>query len=275
VLPSSTNPTRPFTVNTIAEHLDMLMVCHHLNPQVPEDVAFAESRIRPETIAAEDILHDLGVFSMLSSDSQAMGRIGEVVLRTWQTAHKMKVQRGPLPQDSSRNDNFRVKRFVAKYTINPAITHGISAHVGSIQPGKLADLVLWKPGFFGVKPEMIVKGGFIAWSVMGDANASIPTPQPVLYRPMFGSFGGAVVETALTFVSKAAMEMHLSQRLRLGKTLCPVENCRTIGKADMVHNSATPKLEVDPETYEVRADGELLTCKPTAELPMAQRYFLF
>jgi urease subunit alpha len=275
VLPSSTNPTRPFTVNTIAEHLDMLMVCHHLNPQVPEDVAFAESRIRPETIAAEDILHDLGVFSMLSSDSQAMGRIGEVVLRTWQTAHKMKVQRGPLPQDSSRNDNFRVKRFVAKYTINPAITHGISAHVGSIQPGKLADLVLWKPGFFGVKPEMIVKGGFIAWSVMGDANASIPTPQPVLYRPMFGSFGGAVVETALTFVSKAAMEMHLSQRLRLGKTLCPVENCRTIGKADMVHNSATPKLEVDPETYEVRADGELLTCKPAAELPMAQRYFLF
>ena len=275
VLPSSTNPTRPFTVNTIAEHLDMLMVCHHLNPQVPEDVAFAESRIRPETIAAEDILHDLGVFSMLSSDSQAMGRIGEVVLRTWQTAHKMKVQRGPLPQDSSRNDNFRVKRFVAKYTINPAITHGISAQVGSIEPGKLADLVLWKPAFFGAKPEMVVKGGFIAWSVMGDANASIPTPQPVLYRPMFGSFGGAIQETALTFVSKAAMEMHLSQRLRLGKTLYPVENCRTIGKADMVHNSATPKLEVDPETYEVRADGELLTCEPAAELPMAQRYFLF
>ncbi len=275
VLPSSTNPTRPFTVNTIAEHLDMLMVCHHLNPQTPEDVAFAESRIRPETIAAEDILHDLGVFSMLSSDSQAMGRIGEVVLRTWQTAHKMKVQRGPLPQDSSRNDNFRVKRFVAKYTINPAITHGIAAHVGSIEPGKLADLVLWKPAFFGVKPEMIVKGGFIAWSVMGDANASIPTPQPVLYRPMFGSFGGAICETSLTFVSKAAVESHLSKHLGLGKATIAVENCRNIGKADMIHNSATPKIEVDPETYEVRADGELLTCEPAAELPMAQRYFLF
>ncbi len=275
VLPSSTNPTRPFTVNTIAEHLDMLMVCHHLNPQTPEDVAFAESRIRPETIAAEDILHDLGVFSMLSSDSQAMGRIGEVVLRTWQTAHKMKVQRGPLPEDSSRNDNFRVKRYVAKYTINPAITHGIAAHVGSIEPGKLADLVLWKPAFFGVKPEIVVKGGFIAWSVMGDANASIPTPQPVLYRPMFGSFGGATQETALTFVSKAAAEMHISQHLRLGKEICAVEKCRHIGKADMVHNSATPKLEVDPETYEVRADGELLTCEPAQTLPMTQRYFLF
>jgi urease subunit alpha len=275
VLPSSTNPTRPFTVNTIAEHLDMLMVCHHLNPRTPEDVAFAESRIRPETIAAEDILHDLGVFSMLSSDSQAMGRIGEVVLRTWQTAHKMKVQRGPLPQDSSRNDNFRVKRFVAKYTINPAITHGIAAHVGSIEPGKLADLVLWKPAFFGVKPEIIVKGGFIAWSVMGDANASIPTPQPVLYRPMFGSFGGAICETSLTFVSKAAVESHLSKHLGLGKATIAVENCRNIGKADMIHNSATPKIEVDPETYEVRADGELLTCEPAAELPMAQRYFLF
>jgi urease subunit alpha len=275
VLPSSTNPTRPFTVNTIAEHLDMLMVCHHLNPQTPEDVAFAESRIRPETIAAEDILHDLGVFSMLSSDSQAMGRIGEVVLRTWQTAHKMKVQRGPLPQDSSRNDNFRVKRFVAKYTINPAITHGIAAHVGSIEPGKLADLVLWKPAFFGVKPEIIVKGGFIAWSVMGDANASIPTPQPVLYRPMFGSFGGAPRETALTFVSKAAVEGHLSHHLGIGKATVAVENCRNIGKADMIHNSATPNIEVDPETYEVRADGELLTCEPAAELPMAQRYFLF
>jgi urease subunit alpha len=275
VLPSSTNPTRPFTVNTIAEHLDMLMVCHHLNPQTPEDVAFAESRIRPETIAAEDILHDLGVFSMLSSDSQAMGRIGEVVLRAWQTAHKMKTQRGPLPEDSSRNDNFRVKRYVAKYTINPAITHGISAHVGSIEPGKLADLVLWKPAFFGVKPEMVVKGGFIAWSVMGDANASIPTPQPALYRPMFGSFGGAVQETALTFVSKAAIERHISQPLRLARTLRPVERCRTAGKADMIHNSATPKLEVDPETYEVRADGELLTCEPAQSLPMAQRYFLF
>jgi urease subunit alpha len=275
VLPSSTNPTRPFTVNTIAEHLDMLMVCHHLNPQTPEDVAFAESRIRPETIAAEDILHDLGVFSMLSSDSQAMGRIGEVVLRTWQTAHKMKVQRGPLPQDSSRNDNFRVKRFVSKYTINPAITHGLAAHVGSIEPGKLADLVLWKPAFFGVKPEIIVKGGFIAWSVMGDANASIPTPQPVLYRPMFGSFGGAPRETALTFVSKAAVEGHLSHHLGIGKATVAVENCRNIGKADMIHNSATPNIEVDPETYDVRADGELLTCEPAAELPMAQRYFLF
>jgi urease subunit alpha len=275
VLPSSTNPTRPFTVNTIAEHLDMLMVCHHLNPQTPEDVAFAESRIRPETIAAEDILHDLGVFSMLSSDSQAMGRIGEVVLRTWQTAHKMKVQRGPLPQDSSRSDNFRVKRFVAKYTINPAITHGIAAHVGSIEPGKLADLVLWKPAFFGVKPEIVVKGGFIAWSVMGDANASIPTPQPVLYRPMFGSFGGAPRETALTFVSKAAVEGHLSHHLGIAKATIAVENCRNIGKADMIHNSATPNIEVDPETYEVRADGELLTCEPAAELPMAQRYFLF
>jgi len=275
VLPSSTNPTRPFTVNTIAEHLDMLMVCHHLNPQTPEDVAFAESRIRPETIAAEDILHDLGVFSMLSSDSQAMGRIGEVVLRTWQTAHKMKVQRGPLPQDSSRNDNFRVKRFVAKYTINPAITHGIAAHVGSIEPGKLADLVLWKTAFFGVKPEIVVKGGFIAWSVMGDANASIPTPQPVLYRPMFGSFGSATQETALTFVSKAAVEGHLSHHLGIAKATIAVENCRSIGKADMIHNSATPNIEVDPETYEVRADGELLNCEPAAELPMAQRYFLF
>jgi len=275
VLPSSTNPTRPFTVNTIAEHLDMLMVCHHLNPQTPEDVAFAESRIRPETIAAEDILHDLGVFSMLSSDSQAMGRIGEVVLRTWQTAHKMKVQRGPLPQDSSRNDNFRVKRFVAKYTINPAITHGIAAHVGSIEPGKLADLVLWKPAFFGVKPEIVVKGGFIAWSVMGDANASIPTPQPVLYRPMFGSFGGAAQETAITFVSKAAVEAHLSHHLGIAKATVAVENCRSIGKADMIHNSATPNIEVDPETYEVRADGQLLTCEPAGVLPMAQRYFLF
>src|SRR5256885_7719948 len=275
ILPSSTNPTRPYTINTIAEHLDMLMVCHHLNPQTPEDVAFAESRIRPETIAAEDILHDLGVFSMLSSDSQAMGRIGEVVLRTWQTAHKMKVQRGPLPQDSSRNDNFRVARYVAKYTINPAITHGISAHVGSIERGKLADLVLWKPAFFGVKPELVVKGGFIAWSVMGDANASIPTPQPVLYRPMFGSFGGATQETAITFVSKAAVEAHLSQHLGIAKATVAVENCRSIGKADMIHNSATPNIEVDPETYEVRADGELLTCEPAAVLPMAQRYFLF
>ena len=275
VLPSSTNPTRPYTVNTIAEHLDMLMVCHHLNPQVPEDVAFAESRIRPETIAAEDILHDLGVFSMISSDSQAMGRIGEVVLRTWQTAHKMKVQRGALPEDSGRNDNFRVKRYVAKYTINPAITHGISSEVGSIEPGKLADLVLWKPAFFGVKPELIIKGGFIAWSVMGDANASIPTPQPVLYRPMFGSFGQAPAATSVLFTSKAAVETQSLSRLGLRKRLVPVERCRTIGKKDMVHNAEMPKLEVNPETYEVRADGELLTCEPAHVLPMAQRYFLF
>ena len=275
VLPSSTNPTRPFTVNTIAEHLDMLMVCHHLNPQVPEDVAFAESRIRPETIAAEDILHDLGVFSMISSDSQAMGRIGEVVLRTWQTAHKMKVQRGALPEDSGRNDNFRVKRYVAKYTINPAITHGISSEVGSIEPGKLADLVLWKPAFFGVKPELIIKGGFIAWSVMGDANASIPTPQPVLYRPMFGSFGQAPAATSVLFTSKAAVETQSLSNLGLRKRLVAVERCRTIGKKDMVHNAEMPKLEVNPETYEVRADGELLTCEPAHVLPMAQRYFLF
>ena len=275
VLPSSTNPTRPYTVNTIAEHLDMLMVCHHLNPQVPEDVAFAESRIRPETIAAEDILHDLGVFSMISSDSQAMGRIGEVVLRTWQTAHKMKVQRGPLLQDCARNDNFRVKRYVAKYTINPAITHGISSEVGSIEPGKLADLVLWKPAFFGVKPELIVKGGFIAWSVMGDANASIPTPQPVLYRPMFGSFGQAPAATSVLFTSKAAIEAQSLSSLGLRKRLVAVERCRTIGKKDMVHNAEMPRLEVNPETYEVRADGELLTCEPAEVLPMAQRYFLF
>jgi urease subunit alpha len=275
ILPSSTNPTRPFTVNTIAEHLDMLMVCHHLNSQVPEDVAFAESRIRPETIAAEDILHDLGVFSMISSDSQAMGRIGEVVLRTWQTAHKMKLQRGPLVGDSERNDNLRVKRYVAKYSINPAITHGIAGHVGSIEPGKLADLVLWKPAFFGAKPEIVVKGGFIAWSVMGDANASIPTPQPVLYRPMFGSFGRSTASTSLTFMSKAAMDLDVAGKLGLQKRCVAVENCRKIGKADMVHNSATPQLEVDPETYEVRADGELLTCEPAEVLPLAQRYFLF
>jgi urease subunit alpha len=275
VLPSSTNPTRPFTVNTIAEHLDMLMVCHHLNPQVPEDVAFAESRIRPETIAAEDILHDLGVFSMISSDSQAMGRIGEVVTRTWQTAHKMKVQRGPLAGDSSRSDNARVKRYVAKYTINPAITHGVAGHVGSIEPGKLADLVLWRPAFFGVKPEMIIKGGFIAWSLMGDANASIPTPQPVVYRPMFGSFGAAPGSTSLTFTSRAAMHSGVLDRLHLRKRLAAVERCRSIGKADMVHNAGMPHLEVDPETYEVRADGELLACEPAEVLPMAQRYFLF
>lgn len=275
ILPSSTNPTMPFTVNTLAEHLDMLMVCHHLNPLVPEDVAFAESRIRAETIAAEDILHDLGVFSMISSDSQAMGRVGEVVTRIWQTAHKMKVQRGPLSLDSERNDNNRVKRYVAKYTINPAITHGIAQHVGSIEPGKLADIVLWSPAFFGVKPNMIIKGGFIAWNAMGDANASIPTPQPVLYRPMFGSFGGATAATSLTFMSKVALEENMPDKLGLHKTAVAVEHCRTIGKANMVHNDATPVIEVDPETYEVRADGELLTCEPATVLPMAQRYFLF
>jgi urease subunit alpha len=275
ILPSSTNPTRPFTVNTIAEHLDMLMVCHHLNPQVPEDVAFAESRIRPETIAAEDILHDMGVISMISSDSQAMGRVGEVVLRTWQTAHKMKVQRGPLEGDSARNDNQRVKRYVAKYTINPAITHGMAAEIGSIEPGKLADLVLWKPAFFGAKPEMVVKGGFIAWSVMGDPNASIPTPQPVLYRPMFGSFGAATSATAITFVSQAAMTAGLPAKLGLKKMVRPVSKCRRIGKKDMVHNSATPNIEVDPETYEVRVDGKIITCEPANVLPLAQRYFLF
>jgi urease subunit alpha len=275
ILPSSTNPTMPFTANTLAEHLDMLMVCHHLNPQVPEDVAFAESRIRPETIAAEDILHDLGVFSMLSSDSQAMGRVGEVVTRTWQTAHKMKVQRGPLAQDSERNDNFRVKRYVAKYTINPAITHGMAHTIGSIEPGKLADLVLWRPAFFGVKPDIIIKGGFISWSVMGDANASIPTPQPVLYRPMFGSFGGATAATSLLFTSQAALEAGLPEQLGLKKIPVAVEHCRTIGKADMKHNDATPVIEVDPETYEVRADGALLTCEPADVLPLAQRYFLF
>ena len=281
VLPSSTNPTRPYTVNTIAEHLDMLMVCHHLNPQVPEDVAFAESRIRPETIAAEDILHDLGVISMISSDSQAMGRVGEVVTRTWQTAHKMKVQRGALsgkatlPGDSNGNDNSRAKRYIAKYTINPAITHGMAAEIGSIEPGKLADLVLWKPAFFGVKPELIVKGGFIAWSAMGDPNASIPTPQPVLYRPMFGSFGAAIAPTSITFLSAASLNAELPQRLGLKKRIETVRNCRRIGKKDMIHNSATPNIEVDPETYEVRVDGTLITCEPARVLPLAQRYFLF
>src|SRR6266567_899197 len=254
VLPSSTNPTMRFTSNTLSEHLDMLMVCHHLNPLVPEDVAFAESRIRPETIAAEDILHDLGIFSMLSSDSQAMGRIGEVVTRTWQTAHKMKLQRGALPEDSDRNDNFRVRRYIAKYTINPAVTHGIADYVGSIEPGKLADLVLWKPSMFGVKPEIVVKGGFIAWSVMGDANASIPTPQPVLYRPMFGSFGGATAATSATFISQAAEAGGIGKNF--AKRAAAVRNCRNVGKKDMIHNASVPKIEVDPETYEVRADGE-------------------
>ena len=275
ILPSSTNPTRPYTVNTIAEHLDMLMVCHHLNPNVPEDVAFAESRIRAETIAAEDILHDMGVLSMIASDSQAMGRVGEVIVRTWQTAHKMKVQRGSLAGDPDRNDNLRAKRYIAKYTINPALTHGIAHEVGSIEGGKLADLVLWKPAMFGVKPEMVIKGGFIAWSVMGDANASIPTPQPVFYRPMFGAFGKAIAPTSLSFVSQAAHDAGIGEQLGLDKTVAPVGNCRSVGKADMVHNGAMPVIEIDPETYEVRADGELLTCAPADVLPMAQRYFLF
>jgi urease subunit alpha len=275
VLPSSTNPTRPLTVNTIAEHLDMLMVCHHLNPLVPEDVAFAESRIRQETIAAEDILHDLGVFSMISSDSQAMGRIGEVTTRTWQTAHKMKLQRGALPGDSERNDNLRARRYIAKYTINPALTHGIASTVGSIEPGKLADLVLWKPAFFGTKPEMVIKGGFIAWSVMGDANASIPTPQPVLYRPMFGAFGNATAATSMIFTSQAALDAGVPASLGLRKSAVAVRNCRKIAKRDLILNSATPRIEVDAETYEVHADGELLTCEPVNELPLAQRYFLF
>jgi urease subunit alpha len=275
VLPSSTNPTRPYTVNTIDEHLDMLMVCHHLDAAIAEDVAFAESRIRRETIAAEDILHDLGAFSMISSDSQAMGRVGEVILRTWQTAHKMKVQRGALPEASDPADNTRVKRYLAKYTINPAITHGISHAVGSIEVGKLADLVLWRPAFFGVKPSLILKGGMIAAAAMGDANASIPTPQPVHYRPMFGAFGGALAATSLTFVSGAAMADGLPQRLGLAKQVEAVGNTRSISKRDMVHNAALPVIEVDPQTYQVRADGELLTCEPAAVLPMAQRYFLF
>src|SRR5215204_2440882 len=277
VLPSSTNPTRPFTVNTLDEHLDMLMVCHHLDPGIPEDLAFAESRIRKETIAAEDILHDLGALSMMSSDSQAMGRVGEVVIRTWQTAHKMKLQRGPLPQDKGRgNDNFRVKRYLAKYTINPAIAHGVSRHVGSVEAGKLADLVLWSPAFFGVKPDLVVKGGAIAAAPMGDPNASIPTPQPVHYRPMFGAFGKARTATSLTFVSKAALAKGVKARLGLEKELVAVENVRGgLSKASMVHNDATPDIEVDPETYRVTADGELLVCEPAKVLPMAQRYFLF
>ncbi|HEY5764029.1 MAG TPA: urease subunit alpha [Rhodocyclaceae bacterium] len=274
VLPSSTNPTMPYTVNTIDEHLDMLMVCHHLDASIAEDVAFAESRIRRETIAAEDILHDLGAFSMMSSDSQAMGRVGEVIIRTWQTAHKMKVQRGALKEDTARNDNQRVLRYIAKYTINPALTHGIAHVVGSIAPGKLADLVLWKPAFFGVKPSLIVKGGMIAAAAMGDPNASIPTPQPVHYRPMFGSFGGGL-RTALTFVSQAALNNPAVAALGLAKRLEPVAGCRTVKKADMVRNSATPAIDVDSETYAVRADGELLVCEPAAELPLAQRYFLF
>ena len=275
VLPSSTNPTRPFTVNTIDEHLDMLMVCHHLDPSIAEDVAFAESRIRRETIAAEDILHDLGAFSMISSDSQAMGRVGEVISRTWQTAHKMKVQRGSMPEDSNRSDNFRVKRYIAKYTINPAIAHGISHEVGSIEVGKLADLVLWRPAFFGVKPSLILKGGVIAMSLMGDANASIPTPQPVHYRPMFGSYGGSLERSSVTFVSQAAIQSNIRDSLGLNKDLIAVSNTRKISKADMVLNDYQPTIEVDPQNYQVFADGTLLTCEPAASLPMAQRYFLF
>jgi urease subunit alpha len=274
VLPSSTNPTRPYTVNTLDEHLDMLMVCHHLDAAIAEDVAFAESRIRRETIAAEDILHDIGAISMMSSDSQAMGRVGEVILRTWQTAHKMKTQRGPLDGDGERNDNTRVKRYIAKYTINPAITHGISHAVGSLEVGKIADIVLWKPAFFGVKPSMILKGGMIAASLMGDPNASIPTPQPVHFRMMFGAFGGGL-KKSFTFVSQAAYDAGIGARLGLSKTLIPIRDTRGLRKHDMIHNGATPHMEVDPETYEVRADGRLLVCEPASVLPMAQRYFLF
>ncbi len=275
VLPSSTNPTRPYTVNTIDEHLDMLMVCHHLDPGIAEDVAFAESRIRRETIAAEDILHDLGAFSMIASDSQAMGRVGEVVCRTWQTAHKMKAQRGPLAPDTERNDNFRAKRYIAKYTINPALTHGIAHEVGSVEVGKLADLVLWQPRFFATKPNLIIKGGFIVAAAMGDPNASIPTPQPVHYRNMFGAMGGARNATCVSFVSQAALDDGLGERLQLKHRLVAVSGCRDVQKGDMVLNGYEPVMEVDPETYEVRCDGELLTCEPAAELPLAQRYFLF
>jgi urease subunit alpha len=275
VLPSSTNPTRPYTVNTLDEHLDMLMVCHHLDPAIPEDIAFAESRIRKETIAAEDILHDLGALSMMSSDSQAMGRVGEVVIRTWQTAHKMKLQRGALPGEG-RADNVRVKRYIAKYTINPAIAHGVAHEVGSVEEGKLADLVLWSPAFFGVKPDLVIKGGAIVMAPMGDPNASIPTPQPVHYRPMFGAFGGALAATCVTFVSGAALEADIGSALRLRRCLIAVSDTRGgIGKRSMIHNDLTPVIEVDPETYEVRADGSLLTCGPARELPMAQRFFLF
>ncbi|MBR7777255.1 urease subunit alpha [Undibacterium rugosum] len=274
VLPSSTNPTRPYTVNTLDEHLDMLMVCHHLDPAISEDIAFAESRIRRETIAAEDILHDIGAISMMSSDSQAMGRVGEVIMRTWQTAHKMKLQRGALAEDSRHNDNFRAKRYIAKYTINPAITHGISHVVGSVEVGKIADLVLWKPAFFGVKPSMILKGGMIAAAQMGDPNASIPTPQPVHYRMMFGAFGGGL-KKSFTFVSQAGLDAGLAQELQLNKTLIAVRNMRSLRKRDMLHNSLTPHMEVDPETYQVRANGELLVCEPASSLPLAQRYFLF
>src|SRR5215213_5638171 len=275
VLPSSTNPTRPYTANTLDEHLDMLMVCHHLDSSIPEDVAFAESRIRKETIAAEDILHDLGALSMMSSDSQAMGRVGEVIIRTWQTAHKMKMQRGRLPTESGDNDNARVKRYVAKYTINPAIAHGLAKHIGSVEKGKLADLVLWSPAFFGVKPDMVIKGGSIVAAAMGDPSASIPTPQPVHYRPMFGAFGKARTASSMVFVSKAALKGGLRNKLGVEKQFVAVEHTRDISKKNMVHNGATPDITVDPETYEVTADGELLTCAPAEVLPMAQRYFLF
>jgi len=275
VIPSSTNPTRPYTVNTVDEHLDMLMVCHHLDPRIPEDVAFAESRIRKETIAAEDILHDLGAFSIISSDSQAMGRVGEVLIRTWQTADKMRRQRGRLADETGDNDNARVKRYIAKYTINPAIAHGFAGEVGSVEKGKLADLVLWTPAFFGVKPDLVIKGGAIAAAPMGDPNASIPTPQPVHYRPMFGAFGRALAATCVTFVSRAALDAGIGKRLGLSRRLVAVAGTRRIGKRDMVHNDALPKIEVDPETYEVRADGALLTCPPARELPLAQRYFLY
>ncbi|KRW69102.1 urease subunit alpha [Pseudomonas sp. TTU2014-066ASC] len=275
VLPSSTNPTRPFTRNTIDEHLDMLMVCHHLDPSIAEDVAFAESRIRRETIAAEDILHDLGAFSMLSSDSQAMGRVGEVITRTWQTADKMKKQRGPLAEDAPGNDNFRARRYIAKYTINPAITHGISHEVGSIEVGKWADLVLWRPAFFGVKPTLILKGGVIAASLMGDANASIPTPQPVHYRPMFGSYGGSLHASSFTFISQAAFAAGVPERLGLKKKIGVVKGCREVQKTNLIHNGYLPRIDVDPQNYQVRADGQLLWCEPAEVLPMAQRYFLF
>jgi urease subunit alpha len=275
VIPSSTNPTRPYTVNTLEEHLDMLMVCHHLDKSIPEDVAFAESRIRKETIAAEDILHDMGAFSIIASDSQAMGRVGEVAIRTWQTAHKMKVQRGRLPEETGDNDNFRVKRYIAKYTINPAIAQGVSKHIGSITEGKRADLVLWDPAFFGVKPEMVLLGGMIVVAQMGDPNASIPTPQPVYTRSMFGAMGRAVEHSAVCFVSQAAHDDDLAKSLGLAKSTLPVQNTRNIGKSDMVLNDAKPQIEVDPETYEVRADGQLLTCEPASELPMAQRYFMY
>ena len=275
VLPSSTNPTRPYTINTIDEHLDMLMVCHHLDPAIPEDIAFAESRIRRETIAAEDILHDLGALSMISSDSQAMGRVGETITRCWQTASKMKTQRGPLPEDNAQNDNFRIRRYIAKYTINPAIAHGVAHEIGSIEVGKPADLVLYKPAFFGVKPEIVIKGGMISFALMGDINASIPTPQPVYYRPMFGAFGKALPKTRMTFMSKASIEAGVPSKLGLQSLIGEVKNTRALTKKDMKLNDYLPKIEVDPQNYQVHADGKLLTCEPATKLPLTQRYFLF